>query len=64
MLNTFTIADTRQDMRFLIKPIGRDQDRHRLAYDLFGFVTKQALGCAIPGFDNPVQVLADDRVVR
>src|SRR6266540_5356418 len=57
-------ADPRQHLGFLVQPILRDDDRDRLADDFLRGVTEHPLGGGVPGGNAPVQILADDGVVR
>ena len=64
MINALPTAHAFDDFWFFINAICRDQDRDRLADDLFGPIAEQPLGTAIPACDDAVEVLADNRVVR
>ena len=63
MINALTAAHALDDFWFFINAICRDQDRDRLADDLFRLIAEQPLGTAIPACDDAVEVLADNRVV-
>src|SRR4029077_4090556 len=63
VVDGFTAADARENSRLLVEPIRRNQDGDRPADALRGFVSEQALGPAIPGPDDSVEILADDGVV-
>jgi hypothetical protein len=43
---------------------GWNEFQNRLPYDLGRRISKDAMSAFIPTGDNPVQVLADDRVIR
>ena len=53
----------RQHHVFLAPPVGRNDQRDRLADRLGCGVAEHPLGAAVPGHDDAVEVLADDRVV-
>jgi hypothetical protein len=63
VVDAFTAADARENSRLLVEQIRRNQDGDRPADDLRGFVSEQALGSAIPGPDDSIEILADDGVV-
>jgi hypothetical protein len=58
-LNWLAAADTRKDIRLFILAVRRDEDRHRLADHLSGFVPEQLFGHLVegPGLPSPA---ADD----
>ena len=64
MVDALAAADARENARLLVCAVRRDQDRDRLADDLLGGVAEQPLGARIPGLDDPVEILADDGIVR
>src|ERR1700733_5569187 len=63
MIDAFTTPDTFQDAALLLQTVLRNQDRDRLADNLFGEVAEQALRAPVPGDDHTVEILADDRIV-
>jgi hypothetical protein len=63
VVDPFAAADARENSRLLVEPIRRDQDGDRFADGLLRFVAEQALGPAIPGPDDAVEILADDGVL-
>ena len=63
MIYTLPTAHAFDDFWLFINAICRDQERDRLADDLFGSVAEQTLCTAIPACDDAVEVLADNRVV-
>ena len=52
------------NIRDLILAFRCRENTHGLSYGLLRCVAKDALGSAIPAPDNPVQILADDRIIR
>src|SRR5688572_31621392 len=64
MVDPLPRAQALQDARLLLPAVGRDQREHRFPNDLVSCVTKDAFGALVPAGDDPVQVLANDRVVR
>ena len=56
-------AHLAQDVIFLRKPVGGDDERDGLADRFFSGVAEHPLGGAVPRRDDAVEVLADDRVV-
>ena len=63
VLNAFTAPDARKDRRFLVLQMRRNQDGDGLADDLVGGVAEHALGALVPGADDAIEVLANDRIV-
>ena len=63
MVDALAAPDLVENLRLFVQMIVRDQDRDRLADHFLGGVAEQALGADVPAHDDPVQVLADDRVV-
>src|SRR5205085_11552589 len=64
MLNPLAFADFGEDLPLFVLELGRDDDRNRLADDLFRPIAKQSNGAVVPGIDAAVERLADDSVVR
>ena len=56
--------DAREHVVFLGLPIGGDDHPNGAADRLGGRVAEHPFGGAVPGRDDAVQILADDRVVR
>jgi len=48
MIDAFAAPDARENLRFLVEPLGWDQDGDRLADDFLGRIAEDALGSAIP----------------
>ena len=67
--NGFIVVDAlaalyaREDPRLLVFAPRRKKNRHGLADGLAGGKAEQPLGAWIPGADDPIHVLADDRIV-
>src|SRR5262245_32614000 len=57
-------ADLAEHVIFFGEPFGRDDESDRLADSLCGCVTEHSLGRQIPRGDDPVEIFADDRIVR
>src|SRR5262245_52918723 len=55
VIDVLAAPDTRQDFRFLIRAVGRNQDGDRPADRLFGGIAEQALRAAIPARDDAVE---------
>src|SRR6185503_19771769 len=49
---------------FLVQAFRRDEQRNRLALNVFGPITEHSLGPAVPGLDDAVQVLCHNSVSR
>jgi hypothetical protein len=64
MIRPLAVAQATQDGLLFVATVRWDDDRDRLADGLLRPVSENPLGTAIPGLDDSVQVLADDRVVR
>src|SRR5262245_25672583 len=64
MINLFAAPDGFQSPRLLIRAIRRYQNHDGLADDLFSRIAKQFLRAFVPTYDDAVQILADDGVVR
>src|SRR5215472_3561980 len=52
-----------QNGRLLVYAIGGEEERYRLTNDLLSAVAKKVFRPFVPALNNPLQVLADDRVV-
>ena len=63
MLDAFAPPDAVQDQRHVLLVPGRHQGRDGLPDDLCRLVSEEALGPRVPGRDDPLQVLGDDRVL-
>jgi hypothetical protein len=63
MIDTLARVDLRQNHRLFIESIWRNQNRDRLTDHLFGQISKQARRPAIPGLNDSLEVLADNRIV-
>ncbi len=63
VLDSLATPDARQELGLLTVAVGRYEPRHRLADDLPRRGPKQALRGGVPARDDPVERLADDRVV-
>src|SRR4030095_2592206 len=57
-------ADLAKHVLFFGEPFGWHDESDRLADGLRGGVTEHSLGRQIPRGDDPVEILADDSVVR
>src|SRR5690242_3196151 len=64
MVDTFALAEPRQDVRLFALSIRRNQNGHRPADDFIRSVTKHPLRAVVPAPDDSIQVFADNRVVR
>ena len=64
VLDSFAILDTGQDDLDLLPLAGHRQQRDGSADHLRGRVAVDSFGPPVPARDDPVQVFADDRVVR
>ena len=64
MLDSFARADPVDDGAFLVLKLGWNDRRDVLADDFIGGVAEYALRAGIPRLDDPLERLADDRVVR
>ena len=64
MLHSFARKQARQNTRFLLLAIGRNDSRNRLANHLFSPITQKPFRPRVPACDNPIQTLADDRILR
>ena len=64
MVDGLAAADALEYDEFLIVPLRRDQDGHRLADDFGGRIAEEPLGSFVPAGDDAIEVLTDDRVVR
>ena len=63
MLEALAATNARQNFRFLVLQVFRNDDGDRLADHLLGRIAEQPLGARIPADDDAVQILADDRIV-
>ena len=63
MLDGAAVTDRRQHLVFLGLAIRRNDQPDRSSDDFVGGVAEHLLGGAIPRLHDPVQVLADDRVL-
>jgi hypothetical protein len=63
VVHALTAPDAREDHVLFRLAIVRDDDADRLAHCLGRRVPEYPLGGSIPGRDDAVHVLADDRVV-
>jgi hypothetical protein len=63
VIDAFTAAKAREHFMFLGDAIRWNDQENLLSNGLPGRIPEQALGAAIPGADDAVQRLRDDRVV-
>ena len=63
MVDTLTAAQAVQQSALLVVSLWWDQQRDRLADGFLRRVPKDSLGTGVPGEDEAIQRLADDRVV-
>ena len=63
MVDTLAAPYAREDPGLLVFEAWRKKNGHGLADGLTGAIAEQPLGARIPGLDDPVQILADDRIV-
>jgi hypothetical protein len=63
VIDPLAALNARQYSRLLVDALRRDQDGHRLAGGFLGRIAEHALGAAIPGLDDAVEILADNGVV-
>ena len=64
VVDPLTPFDLPENLLLLLDVFGRDEDRHGLANRLGGGVAKDPLGACIPGPNDALEALADDRIVR
>jgi hypothetical protein len=64
MLNALSVAYASENLGLLVMQLGWYQDGDGLAYQLLSGVTVDPLGGHVPGADDAIQILAQDRVVR
>ena len=64
MLDAFAAANVPEHHVLFGKAVRRDHHRDGLPDGLVGGVAEQLLCAAIPGGDDAVEILADDRIVR
>src|SRR5262249_47030262 len=53
-----------RDFRLSMLPIRRQGDRHWFADRLFGLVAEEPFGALVKSRDNPVEVFAENRIIR
>src|SRR3954462_1602723 len=63
MVDTVAAPDAREDPRLLVFEAWRKKNGHGLADGLAGGMAEQPLGARIPGSDDAIQILADNRIV-
>src|SRR5215212_8363738 len=63
MVDPLAAPYARENSGLLVFASWRKENGHGLAEDLTGAIAEQPLGARIPGPDDPVQILADDRIV-
>src|SRR5215218_4824347 len=63
MVDPLAAPYARENPGLLVFASWRKKNSHGLAEDLTGAIAEQPLGARIPGPDDPVQILADDRIV-
>src|ERR1700677_2502150 len=63
MLDTFTAPELRENIHLFAGEMRWDELQDRLAHHFAGPVAKHALGSLIPGHDDALERLADDRVL-
>src|SRR5258706_6811938 len=64
MLDPLAEMDALQNSRLLTKSFRRHENRDRLADDFFSVIAEELFGAAVPTGNDPVVVLAYDRVSR
>jgi hypothetical protein len=64
VLDRFTPPNLRKHVVFFALPVGRHDHANRLPDGFRGGVPEHAFGCPVPRADDPVEILADNRVVR
>ncbi len=64
MLDPLAGLEAGNDLVFLGDPLGRDHEGDMAANGLVGRIAEQVLGRVVPGLNDAVQRLADDRGVR
>src|SRR4029079_10867230 len=57
-------ANASHDFGLSVEAVLGNDDRDRLADDFVGGIPENPLGAAVPGLDDAVEILTDDRVVR
>src|SRR5262245_51544444 len=60
MLDALTAPNTFENRWLLVMPVGRNQDRDRLADNLFGQVAENPLRTPVPACDDAIKVYAYD----
>jgi hypothetical protein len=63
MIDAFAAPDALNDDRFLVLAIGGNDDRDRLSDHFLREIAEQALRRPVPTGDDPVDILADDRII-
>ncbi len=64
VLDAFAAADAGEHVVLFALPVARDDDPDGTADHFFGCVAEQQFRAAVPGLNDPVEVLADNRIVR
>jgi hypothetical protein len=64
VVDVLAAANAFENDGFFSHAIGRNEDGNRLADDLQCRVAEDPFGAEIPGFDDSVEILGDDCVVR
>src|SRR5262245_10201949 len=63
MLNSFSARNSAENLRQLIGPVGRDQERNRMSDNLTSDVAIEALRAPVPTHNGTVHSYADDGIV-
>ena len=63
MIDSLAGTNAREDHRFLLLPLGRNQREDRPPNQLVRAVAKDALHGGIAGLDDAVQVFREDRIL-
>jgi hypothetical protein len=63
MFDALAAPNTFENRWLLLKPVGRYEDRDRLADDLFGEVAENPLCTLVPACDDAIKVFAYDCVI-
>jgi hypothetical protein len=64
MFDAFASGNLAQDERLLVEPVRRKDEGQRLPDHLRCGVSEQSLSRLVPGEHDPVQILANDGIVR
>src|SRR5581483_6916299 len=64
VLHGLALGDLREDVSLLAQTLPGDEEGDRLSDHLFGPIPEEPFGPAVPGGDDPLEVLRNDRVVR